>query len=269
MVSMTGKTEQPAMAGLRARWLAWLLMAAVTPAAAWDSTVLLWPTNLQIERGEQATGLWLENRGAQPARLQVRVFGWVQRDGENVYAEQSRVLATPPMLSIPPGRRQMVRLSLLGNVPAPADMPASEQAFRVLVDEIPAGAAPVPSGTGVRFQFRYSLPLFVHGPGVDDRAGDGPGEGGRSGDTAPALRWHLAEQGGQRWLQVENRGAVRARLTDVGFGAAGASDVSDGLLGYVLAGSQARWALPPGARPGPVLRASVNGAPPAPLPPRE
>ncbi len=59
------------------------------------------------------------------------------------------------------------------------------------------------------------------------------------------LHWHVAHDGGTRWLVVSNRGPVHARITHAGFEANGArADFARGLLGYVLPGTQMRWALP-------------------------
>lgn len=227
-----------------------LVFCAGAQATDSGSSVVIWPTLLEISAEEPAAGLWLENRGARPAQVQVRVFAWTQHDGENHYREQDEVVATPPMLAVAPGRRQMIRLSRLG--PAPEGL---EQAYRVVVDEIPDHTA-ADTGVGVRFQLRYSLPLFVQGApfpaGTDSHA--------TASSPAPRLSWALGRDDQGTWLQIDNVGGLRARLTEVGFGEV-ATPLSEGLFGYVLAGSHLRWPLPADVHADAGLFASINGAP--------
>ena len=159
-------------------------------------------------------------------------------------------------------------------------MPAGqEQAFRVLLDELPAptpameAAAGAPPATppapqlGVKLQIRYAIPLFVYGPGtlgprmpathadlLERLAG--------SNTLEPALRWTV-ERGeeGAHALVVRNTGPGHARLTDVRWRAAGGvtAVVTPGLLGYVLPHSQRRWTLDAPPPPQPTLQATVNG----------
>jgi fimbrial chaperone protein len=51
--------------------LAMVLLAAVKVQAA--SSVLIWPIDPVLEADQQASALWLENRGDEPANLQVSV----------------------------------------------------------------------------------------------------------------------------------------------------------------------------------------------------
>ncbi|MEI2606988.1 fimbria/pilus periplasmic chaperone, partial [Erwinia aphidicola] len=81
---------------------------------------------------EKASELWLENRGESTTLMQVRVFSWQQINGQEQYQTQQQVLASPPLVRIEPGKRQMVRL--IKQTP-PAG--GKEAAYRVLLDEIP------------------------------------------------------------------------------------------------------------------------------------
>lgn len=238
--------------------LALMLLSASAQGRDSGSSVLIWPTLLEIQADQNATALWLENRGSRPAQMQVRVFAWTQPDGENQYKEQHELVATPPMLTVAPGRRQMIRLSRARA--APADI---EEAYRVVVDEIPDATAAT-QGVGVRFQLRYSLPLFVqasehthtrHSSGRDDA-------------PQPRLTWSLLREGDDLWLRMDNAGRIRARLTNVEF-EGGTHSMGDGLFGYVLARSRARWRLPGHLNAEVRLFASVNGGPRAPVPAAE
>lgn len=241
-------------------------LAAVAAALAYQpsagaaqpaGSVLIWPVDPVIEADRNAAALWLENPGDAPILLQVRIFGWAQPDGENAYTPQTDVVGTPPMVRIEPGKRQLVRLTRTTAAAA-----NGEQAYRVIIDEIPAAdtARPASGGASVRFRMRYSLPLFAYGSGAEANAGKIDSKS-RS-KTSPPLRWRTAEADGKTVLEVRNDGNVHARLVDVGFAAGGyAQTLTPGLLGYVLPGAVARWPLPEGISPRGTLVATVNGTP--------
>jgi len=219
-----------------------LLSAGISPAAA---GILVWPVSLTIAEGQKATSLWLENRGDSAKVMQLRVFSWSQRNGENRLDEQSVVVGSPPMMRIEAGTRQMVRL--IHNAPLPI---GEETAYRVIVDEIPSDADNAsPSLARLHFQMRYSIPLFV---ASGDAAAHSPKNLQQQPVDTTALSWTTLEQAGKRWLEISNHGNRHVRLSGLTFtGASQASSSSSGgLAGYVLGGSRFRWSLPGNTTPG-------------------
>lgn len=222
------------------------LLVLLPGMARAGSSLLIWPIDPALEHGQRASALWLENHGSQPALLQVRIFAWSQRDGEEHYQAQHEVVGSPPMFRVEPGARQLVRLTRL----APS-APGTERAYRILIDEVPTPQASPTSaeGNGIRFQMRYSVPLFLYGEGL-----------GAKGGERPALEWRQLVEGGKAYLEVRNRGPRHARLTQVVLERpSGSQAIEDGLLGYVLAGASMRWPLPRPLSGGGRLRAEVNG----------
>ncbi len=259
--------------------LAWALLPALPGTAQAAAPLMIWPVDPVIAGEQRAVALWVENRGTEPVAMQARVFAWRQEEGDDRFTPQQAVVASPPISQIPPGARQMVRLIATQPVP-----PGQEQAFRVLLDELPAPpAAPgamqgasraaSPAQFGVRLQIRYAIPLFVYAPGTlgprmpathaDLLSSMAPGD-----TLEPELRWSVDRSpDGRQHLVVRNTGAGHARLTAVRWQAPGRDGpvVTPGLLGYVLPHSQRRWVLdqPPPAKP--ELLATINGRE-APLP---
>lgn len=235
------------------------LALMLSPTARASSSILIWPIDPLLRHDQRATALWLENHGEQPSLLQLRVFAWRQADGEEHYHAQREVIGSPPMIRIAPGERQLVRLTQLK--PAAA---ATEQAYRILIDEIPTPSAPDAepgNAATVQFQLRYSVPLFVQGEGFSP-----PSDSPRQGDAAEAndgpLSWRPLSVNGRHYLEVRNQGAQHARLTRVSLEHQGATlEVASGLLGYVLAGSQMRWPLAEAVGTDARLRAERNGEP--------
>lgn len=250
----------PSSLALRARQrLAGLLVACSASGALAQSSLMIWPLDPVIEYDQRASALWLENRGNQPVSLQIRVLGWNQNARSDNYEAQDFVVPSPPMAVVPPGQRQLVRL--MNTRPAP---PGTEQAYRVLVDELPNADPADGDGTrqgsamGIKLQIRYSVPLFVSGKGhwTKPRA-DQP----RDAATAaqPALRWRTERAEDGHFLVVRNTGAAHARLTAVQWVRGGETmPLNAGLLGYVLPGAEMRWKLNAAPPPGHALHARVN-----------
>lgn len=229
--------------------LLFVVLTVIAPQA-YASALLIWPIHPVIENDQPATALWLENRGSEPTLIQLRVFAWEQKNGENQYYPQEDVIGSPPMMEIAPGQRQLVRL--IRQVPTP---PGKEQAWRVILDEIPTSGTTQATGNvphgGISLQMRYSLPLFGYGEGFDVTQ--------EESRHSTALGWRLINDDGRRFLEVTNQGNKHARLTDVAIIEAGRRNViASGLLGYVLAGSSQRWPLTMAVSDG-ELAAAING----------
>nr|WP_245912409.1 molecular chaperone [Mixta gaviniae] len=211
------------------------LFAAVSHAA---NSVMIWPIDPKIVSEDKASELWLENRGNATTLMQVRIFAWQQVSGREQYQTQQQVVASPPVVRIEPGQKQLVRLIKQTAPPA-----GQEAAYRVVLDEIPTPQQPGENQAGLRFQMRYSVPLFVYGSGL-------------SPDTIqPALSWRAVSEGGQRWLEIVNRGAGHARLSNATLNGRA---LGSGLFGYVLANSSHRWPLNVAVSADARLAAEVN-----------
>lgn len=241
------------------RALGGLLLGLSTAQAA--SSVLIWPIDPVLEADQQASALWLENRGTETAHLQIRVFAWSQSDFADQYQNQRDVIGSPPVAKIEPGQKQLVRLTRTREVP-----PGQELAYRIIIDEIPS-AQPITARDGaksaaaIRFQMRYSVPLFAYGAGLWSKE-DSTRRRDPKGGGVPDLSWRKVVVDGKPFFELRNRGAVHARLTDVAFGQGGqAQPLAPGLLGYVLPGAVMRWPAPAPLAAGSTLQLRVNGAP--------
>lgn len=214
-----------------------LHLAAALPARA-ATPLLIWPVDPVVEPDRRAAALWLENRGPQPAMMQIRIYRWTQPAGDDRFADQREVEASPPIVEIAAGARQMVRLT----APPKDQRTGGETAYRVVIDEVPIDApAGATSASGIRFQMRYSIPLFVYGASAP------PPAGGSTSDAG--LRCTLARSAdGSAELRLTNTGQTHVRLLNLRFENAGRTiPVGNGLLGYALPGSTIARSLPEGA----------------------
>jgi fimbrial chaperone protein len=235
---------------LRAATLAALLCLPVLPAFAGSLQVT--PISLEFAQDEQAQGVWLSNSGTQSIRAQVRVQQWTQADGGEVLTATNALVASPPMLEIAAGQRQLVRIVRRETGPL-----TQEVSYRLLVDELPVEDAP--DAAGLQFLLRYSVPVFLLPVGAIPtlaKTGTHPPT-----DLSPVSgSWQ--PQGESAHLILRNTGRQRIRISQLTHVAANGkrTPIVPGLLGYVLAGQQMQWnvSVPEPARTGGTLQAKFN-----------
>lgn len=201
-----------------------LLMA---PLLSQASALQVSPTTVTLKPGGKAQQVWLSATGEQPVSGQVRVYRWEQHNGQDVLTETRDVVASPPVMSVPPGQTQLVRL--IGKQPAGRQ----EQAFRLIVNQLPEAPTGQPK-SGVQFLLKYSVPVFL------------PPAGAKTDKTAQDLKgvtFSLKQDQGHAWLVANNTRNTHIRLSELEFvTAAGQTQrLQPGLLGYVLAGQTAKW----------------------------
>ena len=212
------------------------LFALISHTAYAAATILLWPIDPWLSADSRATELWIQNQGNQPTTMQVRIVRWRQEGGFERYSAQQEVVASPPIVTIAKGSKQLIRLIRQASVPM-----GVEQAYRIIVDEIPQPGAKAEPALGLKLQMRYSIPLFVYGQGIPTiRAG-----AHHALAQTHNLSWRVIREGGKPALEVRNRGDVHIRLSQVALVQGGKKrTVAEGLLGYVLPGGFRRWPLP-------------------------
>lgn len=227
---------------------AWVL--AVTGQVQAAATILLWPIDPWLGADAKATELWIQNQGNSATTMQVRIVRWKQEDGHERYTAQQDVVASPPIVTIAAGSKQLIRLIKQASVPA-----GVEQAYRIIVDEIPQADVKAEPAIGLKLQMRYSIPLFVYGQGIPTIK-----EGAHHAVVETRnLSWRVTQAGGQPALEVQNRGDVHVRLSQVALEQGGQKrTIAEGLLGYVLPGSSRSWPIPAGVRQPERMSAQIN-----------
>ncbi|WP_243649329.1 fimbrial biogenesis chaperone [Luteibacter rhizovicinus] len=222
-------------------WIAALLAAwlACVQVTAMASGLQVSPIGLQLAANAQADALWLTNTGTNTIQAQVRVFRWTQVDGKDRLEPTRDLIVSPPMISVAPGDRQLIRV--IRSVDAPV---GTELAYRVLVDELPLDQEAKP---GLRFVLRYSIPIFLV-----------PSDGAKTATLRAT--WRDGPDGTA--LEVRNSGSGHAQIADLAI--VGAQNnrtvLLPGLVGYALPGSTMSWRVPPQSNPrGGAVRARING----------
>jgi fimbrial chaperone protein len=176
------------------------------------------PIGLDFAVGQMAHTLTVTNQSDAQATVQLRTFAWSQPGDADKLAPTDAVVASPPIVIIPPGREQVVRV-LLRQPPTGA----AERSYRLMIDEIPAV---VPGKINVALHL--SLPVFV--------ASAVPGQA--------KIAWSARRpaQGGSVELVAHNSGTKHIRFNGLTLCTQGGA-ASPAFGGYVLAGQEKRWRI--------------------------
>jgi fimbrial chaperone protein len=140
----------------------------------------------------ESTICTVDNPGDTAVMGQIRIKSWRQVGGQDVLEDTTAVAASPPIMTVDPGERQIVRLVNLAAAPGP-----TEQAFRLLLNELPN--ADTATGFAVRVLIGFSLPVFIPG----------------AGSAPPALQAAFVATPAGIVLRLANHGDIHARLSDL------------------------------------------------------
>lgn len=177
------------------------------------------PVNIFFPQGQRTAVLTITNQGNSSTSVQIRAYAWSQRNGEDHLADTDAVLASPPIATIAPGDKQVVRLIL-------RELPQEKEAtYRILVDQIPPPAEP---GV-VHVVLRMSIPIFAQ----------------------PAFRaachvdFHVEREAAQLFLVGVNDCLRHEAIRDIALSTSDGQSIKTGPgeLPYVLAGATRRWPL--------------------------
>lgn len=205
-----------------------LVTLALLASAAWPllaASFNVSPIRVGLSAQRPIVPLSVRNEGDEPMVVQVQVLRWSQQDGEDVYTSTTDILATPPIVTVPPRATQIVRVGLRRS----AD-PERELSYRVYLAEVPA--TPAPGATRVHVALRIGLPVFVTGAPA----------------PKPALSWTVApSEDGAATLRVKNDGNAHAQIANVRLlsGAEREMLARSPQPAYVLPGNTREWRLAP------------------------
>src|ERR1700674_1645340 len=192
------------------------------------------PIRVDVIAPGNSSNVTVTNSGAAPVNVQVRIFRWGAKDGQDDYAETENVVVTPPLTTVAPGANFTVRIIRQADVPI-----QGEEAYRLVVDEIPD--ANRVRNVGVTVAVRYAVPVFFLAAEA----------------TQPQVSWSIQKaRGGKRLLVAINNGDKHLRLSALRIGK---TMLAAGLAGYVLGHGSRAWPLPTNAGVGPITADSDAG----------
>ena len=194
---------------------AFSLFLVATAARAQSLSVL--PVNVFLSPGQSATTVTVTNSGQSDTAIQIRAYGWSQKDGTDQLGKSDELLLSPPLAKIPAGASQVIRLVL-------RQKPQNQEAtYRILIDQIPP-----PSEPGVvHFVLRLSIPVFALPPVR----------------CVPDVQFRLESNDGQFYLVATNAGKMHEAVREMQLTGEDGREVKleSNPLSYVLPGATRRW----------------------------
>jgi fimbrial chaperone protein len=212
--------------GQAASWGLALLTACISVAHAGSFTVN--PVRLTLSASQTVAAVTVRNVGNEATVVQLESSSWTQHDGNDVLEPTSEILATPPIITVPPGASRIVRVGLR----RPAD-PQRELTYRLFLREVPP---PQPVAQGLRIALLISMPVFVvppHPPGPD-------------------VQWHAVRMNdGSIQLQARNTGHGHIQLghLEITQAGAGAAIATRNMAEYLLPDNGREWTVPAKSAP--------------------
>ena len=173
------------------------------------------PLRLEIKSSEEHDFLLVRNQSDRDSGVQVRVFGWTQVDGADVYRPSDDFVISPSIISIPGQTAQTFRI-----IRRTLRVGGPETSYRVVIDELPTASNA--GGRQAATRLRITVPLFD----------------GTEASTRAALVWEYNQNG----IVVRNTGGRSVKIADVAI--VGQPPKSVDIPGpfYVLAGSARTFA---------------------------
>lgn len=200
------------------------LLLVAQGASAEAASLSVAPTRVDLVPGATAAMVTLQNDAELPVTVQVQTFGWRRSTASQDLEATRDLLAVPPVFSLAPKGKQIIRVALRGEVAGGSD--AQERAYRLLITEVPELATA--TGAGVRFALRLSLPVFVTPAGAQ---------------ALPS--WSMRPGGSGAELELANKGTAHLQVRRIELRAATDQEPVQVIEvpAYVLPGQTQAWPL--------------------------
>lgn len=185
------------------------------------------PAKVEVLAPGAASTISLRNEGNGPITVQIRMFSWTQSRGAETLTPTEAVAASPPAVRLAPGVEQVVRIVRVDGRPV-----AGEEAYRMIVDQLPDGSAP--KSGAVNLLMRYSIPVFFTQPRGSE----------------PQVKWAISKRDGRVVVSARNLGDRHLRVSQLSLRDAKGREISfgKGLVGYALGRSTMSWSAPAAAQ---------------------
>ncbi|MHC3125404.1 fimbrial biogenesis chaperone [Acinetobacter sp. GN11] len=120
------------------------------------ATIRLSPVNVEILSHQNASSISLFNQSNESTDLQIRVFEWTQKNGQDQLTPTDEIAISPPFLKLQSNDSYNLRVVRIN--PAPV---SGEKTYRIIIDELPKPIDSRKAAQGVNVLLRSSLPVFV------------------------------------------------------------------------------------------------------------
>jgi fimbrial chaperone protein len=137
--------------------LLYIFLTLLWESDCYSADMGLQPLGAQLSSRQPIASFTLTNRSSEPMLIQTHVYAWTQQQGQDIYNSTHDLLVTPPIISIPPGQEQLLRIGWLNPFPQ-----QQEQAYRLYIQQISTNPSiHNESKNGVMISLRIGLPVFI------------------------------------------------------------------------------------------------------------
>jgi fimbrial chaperone protein len=218
-------------------WGLALATASLCLSTAHAGSFTVNPVRVTLSANQAVAAITVNNVGTDPTVVQLETSSWTQHEGKDALAATADVLATPPIITIPPGASRIIRVGLR----RPAD-PQHELTYRLFLREVPP---PEPLAQALRVALSLSIPVFVVPPRL----------------PAAQVQWRaIRTHDGNIRLQARNTGASHVQLgqLEIALAEGGAAIATRNTADYLLPENGREWILTANPAPatGKLLRIS-------------
>lgn len=127
------------------------------PTVIYAGTVRISPVQVDFIDHEKSSSIMLSNESTESNNLQIRIFKWLQdENGIDQYLPTDDIAISPSIVRLKPNGTNNIRFVRLNN-----DIAVQEQAYRIIIDELPKPVDTRKVSTGLEVLVRSSLPLFI------------------------------------------------------------------------------------------------------------
>jgi len=133
-----------------------MALALSAAGAAAQTSFSIDPLLIQFDADTRNEVLTLTNASTKDVRFEIKAFAWDQAppDGAMQLTPSSDIVIFPPLVTVKARAVQRIRI---GTTVAQGQM---EKAYRVMIEELPSGEAPV-GGATVAVRTRIGVPVFI------------------------------------------------------------------------------------------------------------
>jgi fimbrial chaperone protein len=198
--------------------LIWALFACTASLA---QQVVVSPLRVALKNDQQSEIVTIRNTSKQTFTVQPKVMKWSQKDGKDVFEPTRDVLVAPPIIDVPAGESQVIRLALK----RPPEQ-SSELTYRLFIQQVVAPQKQ--STTALAFSWSLSLPVFVSA---------------LDANTVASLKWTGTAVGKTMTLTAANSGSMHVQVKKVRVESSAGVSESDQMF-YLLPAQQLKLAVP-------------------------
>lgn len=202
------------------------------PTLIYAGAVRISPVQVDFIDHQKSSSIMLSNESTESNNLQIRIFKWLQdENGTDQYLPTDDIAISPSILKLKPNGTNNIRFVRFTN-----ESVAQEQAYRIIIDELPKPVDTRKVSTGLEVLVRSSLPLFI-----------------TNRDNITNIKAEIISIDHQLYVQVENVGSRYILLQDM--------VITDSLSnkkyipklstinGYILAGKTRKYEITEGGIP--------------------